>query len=231
MTDWYKIKRILVGTQQVRPSEWKPWANTLWYWTLNWNANDLSGNGNNWTVNWTITYDTVGTMQVANFWGSWYVTIPGLWTLTWSLTVNLWMKSSQASQKEVPIVALVAQTDNKNLSFAVDYGNATIFRWNGSTVQSCQSNTVVNNWYWHNIVTTVNWSTQTVYVDWVYKWTLTCSYDIISYSNYSSFWVNGRRPSSVKYNWLLSNIIIENKARTAQEIQDYYNQTKSNYGL
>lgn len=218
------LKNAYIGEYRV------PWANTIAYYPLDWSLNDSSGNGNNWTVNWTITYDTVGTMQVANFWGSWYVTIPGLWTLTWSLTVNLWMKSTQASAHEIVLVALLPNTDNKNLSFAVDYGKATMFRWNGSTSQSCQSNTIVNDWVWHNIVTTINGNTQTVYVDWISKWTLSCNYDIVS-GIYSWFWVNIKWSTGTKYNWLLSNIIVENMPRTAQEITDYYNLTKSNYGL
>ena len=209
---------------------WTPWANTIAYYKFDWNLNDSSGNGNNWTLNWTITYDTVGTMQVANFWGSWYVTIPGLWALTWSLTVNLWMESSQASANEIALVALCPDTDNKNLSFAVNYGEATMFRWNGSTSQSCQSNTTVNDWVWHNIVTTINGNTQTVYVDWISKWTLSCNYDIVS-GIYSWFWVNIKWSTGTKYNWLLSNIIVENTPRTSEQVAWYYNQTKSNYGL
>ena len=60
---WYKINKIRVGTQQVRPDTWTPWPNTLWYWTFDdMNANqitDVSWNWNNITGGVMPTYTQV----------------------------------------------------------------------------------------------------------------------------------------------------------------------------
>ena len=57
-----------------------------------------------------------------------------------------------------------------------------------------------------------------------------------SYSNSATSWnlfLNGTGNYSSNYytSWRISELIIENKARTATEISNYYNWTKANYGL
>ena len=206
---------------------WKPWANTLAWYKLNWNANDSSWNGNNGTPT-NISYVTDNWIQVANFtW--WYITIPSLWVLSTSLTVNLRMKSSQASWTEYIMVYLAPSWDNKNLAVWVYNTYAKSYWWNWSTSVELNSSTVVNNWVWHNIVVSVDWSNWKIYVDWTLKNTISCSHPIESWI-YSWFGDNIKNKNR-KYNWYLSEIIIENKVWTADEISAYYNQKKSNYWL
>jgi hypothetical protein len=54
------VKEIYVWTTKVRPSGWKPWANTIWYWKLNWDLTDEMWNYNgSKTSSATITYEAL----------------------------------------------------------------------------------------------------------------------------------------------------------------------------
>jgi hypothetical protein len=79
----------------------------------------------------------------------------------------------------------------------------------------------------HNAVFTYsNWS-WIVYVDWtaVYNWTW--SPNILN--DHTSIWSNGN--ISDFWKGYLSEAIFENVVRTAQEVSDYFNQTKSLYWI
>jgi len=216
-----ELKNAYIGEYRV------PWANTIAYYPLETNANDFSGNNRNWTGN-SMSYTTDWTIQVANFnWG--YITLPTVWTLN-NVTVNLWFKSTQTTSWEFPMVFLAPTSDNKNLSFALTSGLVYVYRWNGSSVYSIHSWDRLADWQWHNITTTINSTTQTLYADGVLKSSGSCNY-AIERAGRSALWKNIWNSGNPIYRGYMSNVIIENKARTADEISNYYNSTKSKYWL
>lgn len=207
--------------------QWAPWKNTVAYYKLESNANDFSGNNRNWTQN-SMSYTTDGAIQVANFnWG--YITLPTVWTLN-NVTVNLWFKSTQTTSSEYPMVFLAPTSDNKNLSFALTSGLVYVYRWNGSSVYSINSWNSLADWQWHNITTTINSTTQTLYVDGTLKSSGSCSY-AIERAGRSALWKNIWNSGNPTYRGYMSKVIIESTVRTPEQIQWYYNQTKSLYWI
>ena len=95
--------------------------------------------------------------------------------------------------------------------------------WAQAMAETCSA------WIWYNVVATQEWSTVKAYLNWEYIGESTTRPSQIP--TWWSLWAVHISSHSDKYIWYISNAILENKARTAQEISDYYNQTKSNYWL
>ena len=205
-----------------KKKRWTPWANTLIYYKFDWNLNDSSWNNNNWTAWWTITYWT----NYANL-VSWYVTVPNL-TYNNTYTLSFWFKCTNLSQWTYIVDGLVpgymffriwANGSPKYIYASTDVPS---YSWEKQLLNPADNN-------WHLVTQTSNASWVTYYLDWVQKATSS------SFSgSYTMNWMRIGRD----WNWANNNpwlyawhFIIENKARTATEISDYYNLTKSNYWL
>ncbi len=80
---------------------------------------------------------------------------------------------------------------------------------------------------WH-LYSVSNWK---LYIDWIYKSTLSTT--TLNWNQPMCIWWHNQNSSCTrqKVNWYIGDCILENKERTASEIADYYNNTKSNYGL
>jgi len=228
MTDWYKIKRVLIWQnweeKQIYPAGWKPWENTIAYYPLNWNANDLSWNGNNGTAS-NITWNSWWDGGCASFNGSnSYISIPSLTTPS-NTTINFRVKTTQSSEWE--FIQLCSST--QSFEVRIISWKARLELWNNpQTPYQITGSTTINDWVWHNICSTKDWTSYILYVDWTQDSTGTSSFSM-SYSN-NRIWLH-TNGSSIPFNWYIDNMIIESKARTAQETADYYNNTKSNYWL
>jgi hypothetical protein len=93
--------------------------------------------------------------------------------------------------------------------------------WNGSLYYG----TAMPTNTWTNAIFTNDSWTQKLYINWQEVWTSSQTLD--TQNSLNIWW----RYASYYFDWKISEFIIENQARTAQEVADYYNQTKSNYGL
>ena len=235
-----QISKVFLWDTQVRPSGWKPWANTIWYRPLTSETtinNQVTGGTN--LTNLGVTFWTANGVDCATFSGNpdtnhtvmqrlyWTIT----WLPTWAnpRTFCYWVYNSNN-----------AETNNYE---------TYIFQWQWSTnkmVLIASSKESRNYWisqwwalgtFWtvlreqrchHCIV--YDWSKFTWYVNGVSTWDWT--YTINTWNTYFSLW-SGRPDDTAwaSFNWNFSRLIIEDKARTAQEVADYYNQTKANYGL
>lgn len=231
MTDWYKIKRVLIWQgwveKQIYPAGWKPWANTVAYYPLNSTTNftDQSWNGYDLTNSWgSIT--TFNWVSCAYYSGSTSVYSQNTSITFWTTrTINFWVYV--ASNRQNPIV----------WTWAYSYwAYSTIVLWltpNGYASISNYQNYWLDgtknlSWGWVNMVWVVNWSDWKVYTNWQLE--LSWWYTLNSWSQLKIWWRLGGSGSEY-FQWYVNEIILENKERTAQEISDYYNQTKSNYGL
>lgn len=201
---------------------WQPTANTVAYYPLNststtydesWNNNDLT---NNWITFWTYNWVDCGYFNSNYAYKSWSI-------FTWNptFTASIWAKTNST-------------TGSKNLwgfgtsswawSFALWLGGLALNIWGYGNDRNTGYSFTTD---WHNAVFTYsNWS-WTVYIDWtaVYNWTW--SPNILN--DHTGIWCN----SNIGDFWrgYLSEAIFENVVRTAQEVSDYYDLTKSLYGI
>lgn len=223
---WYKLTWMYIWQQKVRPSEWKPWANTIAYYPLESDANDYSWNGYDW-VAVDVTYTTLSSWKnVWTFNGSTSKIDVVSSLVTWSpFTLNIW------AYKNTNDFVCVFSNENHNTwaGIYVDYYNqVSKFRFS-TWAANASINVSWSNGVWYNRVFTYDWTTAIVYKDWTVA-NSSAFVDQVLWWNGTAIWYN----SWVNWrNWLwyLSEIILEDKARTAQEIQDYYDQTKWDYWI
>lgn len=222
---WNKIQRIYIGDHyQVYP-KWKPWANTILYLPLKENLNDYSGNNRNFTnSSWTVTYSnnmaTITQAKNTNWtFSSWFSNFTILIYTTMTTDTQTWFFVGVDSSG---YPAFYFNRDNR------DWGTVDcsyVYNANGNWIRN--RSWFIDTWI-HLIACTKNSSELKTYVDGVIKNTVSCSgYNFYRKSGNAQTWI-GRNVignGTVTY-W---NIIIEDKERTAEEIKEYYNQTKASY--
>lgn len=202
--------------------EWKPWANTVAYYELNGDANDSSGNGYNWTPS-NITYTTLTSwIKVATFNGSnskIQIANPLINSLS-NFTINVWI-----SRNNTTFLWNVVnnQTSDYDWAFIDNYNwnlRVAVWWWS-ATNYSLNANTRVN------VILTYASGSIKEYINGSYYWGETHTY-----SNWTNMtiWCRGNS-NDRRWNWYISKVILENKARTADEISAYYNQTKAKYWI
>ena len=222
---WYKVKRILVGTNQVRPYRYNPWSNTVAYYPLtsSTTVNDLSWNSRTLTNSWSVTFWTYKWVDCAYFSWSNYLYNSSVYSNQNAITVSWWMYFIANSQYSDNVFRW-----GNNLWPWVDRTNNNNFRcspWLSAYIAISSDTT------WRHYAFTYSWwSTWTLkfYVNWVLIWTYS------SATPPSSSWIAISRSYNNNegyFKWWQSNIIVENKVRTDTEVLNYYNKSKSNYWL
>lgn len=230
---------------------WQPWANTIAYWKLNWNYNDEMGNFNGTSSHswngWATLPGSSDQYLTVNMTWSWdryaYKISNNLWSAIGStqndLTFNRWRYfNSQYSW-----------TSNFEMCHIVWSGSYRVIRawywwefnsWNGWVYLGTWNGGYNYGWYittiststWHNMIFTYNKTTRvkSYYVDGTLIGTTTSSLDYSTSTGQNKaniFWCNW----SSSLVWWWSNFIIESTARTATEVSNYYNATKSLYWI
>lgn len=215
-----EIASARVGTTKVRPSGWKPWANTIAYYPLESDVLDYSWNWNNWSGSPNSFTD-----GVANYsWNS--TTLPKAIINRSVYTVNVWANNSGQTKN----TCFIWQHTQSSYWFNMVYTKNSMARyitWPNSNTYSMATYNDANIQGWHLITWVSDGTTMYLYVDGEQKATNTYrgTNNQTLYMGYDH-WYNGGA-----WNWKISKLIIENKVWTADEIVSYYNQTKWNYGL
>ena len=200
---------------------WEPWDNTLAYYPLSSDFNDASWNWYNLTNTWA-TITTKAWVDCAYYNWSSYSTnssVPN-WT---SRTLSAWVYIETNKSSNMGVIC----TWDTDWSFVWLW----IYSWKWYITDRWTHDQVwtisVLNW-WHLITATIsNWSNMILYTDWVQNASYT-----FSRGAWNSITIGARTWSwTEKLTWYVSNVIVEDKARTADEITAYYNLTKSNYWL
>ena len=236
---WYKLKRATIrvnGTEkQIRPkSWWQPWVDTLIYydfehttWTTE--SNQASNSNYNGTYSWTPTIWTLAS-------GKKYFDTEDTYIVYSSNGI------SDLNYNNSTICVWIKPQSNNGAWFGQRWWWGSWWTIFCETYQwTMNLNLWLENYYisataptqdaWHNIVITNNWTVMTGYIDWVSIWTVNVTtttwnkvlnIGAVSTTDGAS---SGHTDASF---W---SVILENKVWTAQEVSDYYNQTKSNYGL
>ena len=217
---------------------WKPGANTLWYYNFNdrnsLQITDSSGNNRNLTW-WTMpTYSLVsGTNYAGNFANvSWSIapSYNNYWTMDWNYTFLAWVKPTATGQCYVKTLSSPQGTTNAHqISIIYNYNSNTFEYYDDMSSAWVKRTTikswaVINNWYlvWY----TREGASVKTYQNGEFSTSITGS----TSTQNKLLWIWSSREWD-RFKWLISEVIIENKVRTAQEIADYYNQTKSLYWI
>lgn len=209
---WYKIKRILVWTQQVRPYRYNPTSNTVLYYPFDTDSLDATWNT---TISWTMTKD-----------GLWYrpsgdcsIDYP-----TWNnpLFLNYWLmvKSRPTTNDSSPLL------DNPSTWYYLHHSNSWLNKKIYTFYTSSYSRATVSfepslN-TWHNISVWYDGTKMIYSIDWV-SWTL-YNWRWYNFSNKVKWFANS-------WQYIISNMIAEKTVWTEQERLDYYNKSKYMYWL
>ena len=217
------IKKVYLGSTQIRPTWWQPWANTVcyfplesdfvdvtsnqytltWYnWAVIWNLNgvnclDLTSSGSylEGTVSWLPQWANVRTNMFRVY-----------WTSTWSKPPYQYWQSWLYKWD-------VIYTNNP-----ISWSN---YWWTIWTVSA-------TTWTWYHVAVTIDGSTsQSVYIN----WQLANSGTEIVNTTWDTLYL-WRCIWDYTYLWgYLGDFIVEDRVWTAQEVEDYYNLTKWKYWI
>lgn len=195
--------------------EWLPWENTIAYFPFesdtldySWNDTTLSGSGTKATIGYTYSADaklTNPNILYASVWLNKGTLYPGYDCLTYGKLgyIGYNMRHNQSN------------LNNKIAIFADS--NFTIW----GTSDWFNSNEWHHRWWTRdgtNLKIEKDGVVSTLYSGSVYNFDNTWVFSL----NHLDYW-----SWSVTY----SKLVVEDRTRTAQQMTDYYNQTKSDYGL
>lgn len=226
--------------KQIRPKWWwQPWANTIAYFPLNATStvNDLSGHSYSLASNWNVTFWTYNWVSCC------YINVGMLscainTTSKSAITENIWYCEADAPNYDnwyIINIGYTNPTTSANCNWIIrsngrpswriwftGYVDETNWIYSSTTTYNPIS---TNTWY--NLCYTYNGTTLTLYVNWQAVWTASSSWS--TDFSYVSLSRSADLDRSIK--GYISNAIYEDIVRTAQEVLDYYNLTKSNYWL
>ena len=227
------VKEVYVWTTKVRPAWWgwrQPWANTVAYYPLTDDFNDhkwsgtlynlTSNNAQITTLNWVKCADMNNSYCSANFvintlpctlvfWNKWKTVSEGIFNLAFNDSTRNW--------------GWWGMSPLGTTALRVRYGN-------GTDTHSDLTYTIDTNW--HLYVLSLDSSWWYLYIDGTTTtFTLKSPLSDPNWSG-SPFRIGANEIWWTGWgNGYMGAVILENKARVAQEAFDYYNQTKWNYGL
>ena len=205
--------------------DWQPWENTLLYLPM---TDDLLDHSSHW-----ITITNNNSVTVVNDWvatiKSWYFGW-AIRKLTWTLstninsafTVNVWWKLNWTYNKW-----FYTMGGGSKINWTLHLWYSTTSRWLTIAFYWNDDDTNSNAWtdnIWHLFSFTYTPWSDKIYMDWVlfHSWSLTW---LNTSSNNFMIWDYIVEPW-YWFPWYMSKFIIENRARTAQEVSDNYNLTK-----
>ena len=215
------------------------------YWPFNGNANDVSGNGNNGTVNGaTITTDRNGNVNSAySFNGtSNFIEVQdnNLLDVSNNFTISLWMKISDYAVALSSDPQSTVLSKPRQLGFATGYAisayynlnlNKFSFSYNIGTSgggQTSNAATPLNTWI--NVIYTYDGSTSKLYKNGVLESSSMISYVLPNFSTSLFFGKEFDNTSTSKryFKGLIDDVGIWNRALTQQEITNLFNSISSN---
>lgn len=226
---WYKVKRILVGTNKVRPIPFTPSSDTICYYKFNWNMNDSSGNNKNLSIySWTPTYWT------ESWWGK-YIYFPNnCWTNYWNdtitysnTTLSFWYKGTNWYDYK-PIIEIWASWYDIywRISWNIQFEYMTS-RWGIPPTYSAW-----NNWHYYCVIRDSS-NTSKIYVDWntipIWSWTGSWSGTREVRFRFNNYWDTDS--SSNCNTWYLWEVIFEKKAWDITDMTNYFSKMRSDYWI
>jgi len=229
---WYKLNRIMMWVngveKQVRPSGWQPWANTLLYLPLENDTLDHSW-GTAYNPTWSITFTTLSSWKKVGYinWNN-FLLNSDFPSLKMDMTVSFWINPTSQKWEYQPAFWQYKAFSNYNIWAFCRAGESS---WTNFYFWTFSADTWNINLSWWNLITityTSSW-TVIVYKNWTQVATRNSPYN---WWNWYQIWGRYDTGSSrTQLTAYMSEIFVENRVRTAQEVADYYNQTKANYWI
>lgn len=233
MAEGYKVKKIYLGQTQVRPDEgYKPSASTIAYYPLNstTTVNDMSGNGYT-LINSGLSFGTYNGVSCA-YKASWAfgarsdITNNPNWNSDrtysfWSYNENIAIPDSlecyiSTGTRRSNQVVVLGASENSNGQEIVSQ------RWEGKYMGA----SLRGQW----VYTCVTYDGATFY--WYRNWVLLNTWSYVINTTWTTFCIGGYfNWGRYTFKWNFSEVILENRARTSDEIATYFNKTKANYWL
>lgn len=207
-----------------------PWANTVAYYPLTINANDESWNGYDAT-----SYDATFSSSDGAYFGTATARLELPSMTIWQIaTISVWIKTPNwiTGNQEYKLYVDWSY-NNRNMLYRFTSSSLDCWTWNNTTSQN-NYGVPESPWtWWNNYILVKNWTSLTLYKNWVSIWTHTSPYNtsIPWWNNTISLphqWTDTSEYSALGY---LKDYIIEDVARTAQEVSDYYDLTKAYYWI
>jgi hypothetical protein len=209
---------------------WQPWVNTLLYFPL---VSDAVDTVNNVTLTsyWTTNYTEVWWVTSAEFTKSNYlyndsVNVIPQWDVAKTFSVWAYIKWHNSSWTAMLSVWGAGAWET---FWLWQYENNNDIVMSRSYSTSNRYTPTLNTWI--NFVMTYDNSIWTLYVNWQSQvtWNTTAPTSWNSFRISQHIWQTGALIYT--FYWNLSNVILEDKERTAQEVSDYYDLTKWNYWI
>lgn len=225
-----KIKKVYLGSTQVRPDQRQPWVNTLAYYPFDTDYTDQSGNWYDLTNRWATTIGTKWGVDCAVFIknsNSWlYSTSVPFSNISTTMTFSFWMYVDQFNTWENNVFWMWTASSGSCIILWYLQPINIWHRWYNDIATSTTSTLQT----WQNIVVTQDSSWTKIYLNWNQIGS-SSYYATLTGNEFNVGYFNGSSALNRKYIWWMSNLILENKTRTAQEVSDYYDLTKGNYGI
>lgn len=205
---------------------WQPWANTVLYCPFTSNLtdqiswNNLSGTVTYGTIWWSTINCALNSSAITWTWAN-------LPQSTSARTMSMWVYYDSSDQWEAWIMSYwIGGTNNQIFAVVAYFWEYMLSQWWSNS----WFHWTITPWAWYQITMTYNTNNEwKLYANGtlVYTW----NYTIGTVGNNIALWDLVWNPWNQKLYWGFSNLIIENVERTAQEVLDYYDQTKSLYGI
>ena len=209
--------------------EWKPGSNTVAYFPLTSDFVDVVTW--NWptTSSWDIPFTTKDWVLCASCpSGSVERTYNNRNWSTWNnpLTWHMWCNKNSYSHEWQVAISTWYWTTTRCKAMGFHNNQFWTWWWNNDTYHFDAP-----IWQWALYTWTFDWNTTKAYLNWELKNSKAMTYSVDS-NNYSALFSQVIQSANNPWNsadWYYRDIVMEDRARTAEEIADYYNKTKWTY--
>jgi len=213
-----KVSEVYLWEKKIRPVGAKKWevnSNTIAYYPFKENTKDYSGKGNHIVYReFSINLD---------FWGTAYFNWNETWripSIVWYKTISFWARFAQYNS------ILFSGENDLQYCFQVQEGRTSQSNQKGDNYDAPFGKNIGTYEWHHFLLSQDNWVIE-LYLDGVKYNTRNCPEISRPITGIWFFKYHNR----YRFNWWLSEVIIEGKARTPKEVQAYYNQTKQQFWL
>ena len=218
-----------------------PWSNTIAYYPLNstTTVNDKSWNNKNMTQSWTITYWDYNWVDCGYFNGGYLYLNESLILWANPRTISCWFNRTSAVTDGWAFWGMWSASSENWITTYLHW-NAPAWKygyWNWAYDRDVWFSVSPSLNTWYLLTATYDWTDLLLYVNANYLWTPT----IWEYSGTNTITLNltsGKTTICCMPNlwgtWFkgyMSEFIFDWTTWTAQEVLDYYNDTKSNYWI
>jgi len=211
-------------------------ANTKWYYKLNWNSTDSSWNWLNWTDT-NISYVAGKFWDCASFnWTNSSISIANTIALQllWNYTYWWWFNHSNITSTQriinkdraVDFTGWYTLTLNTNWTYNYYIGHIWWWaeRWWFTWVVAKPI------WEWHHFIVRYDWANIKLFIDAIEVYSKAVTTNLSADVNAPLiFWAYWSTPTWQWLYWKIDEVIIEDRAWTAEEILNYYNKSQERY--